>query len=85
MTAFIFISINHASMRFFECPLDTGTRLINVPVVSVLVIFHRMIFLNLNRIHKLVVVNTKAAPPCMTLVGQQYLWSLRSSLKYTDP
>ena len=84
MTAFIFISINHASMRFFECPLDTGTRLINVLLVSVLVRFHRMIFLNLNHIHKLVVVNTKATPPCMTVVGQKYSWSLRSSLKYTD-
>ena len=56
MTAFLFISINNASMKFFECPLDTGTRLINVPLVSVLVRFHRMIFLNLNHIHKLVVV-----------------------------
>ena len=84
MTAFLFISINNASMKFFECPLDTGTRLINVPLVSVLVRFHRMIFLNLNHIHKLVVVNTKAAPPCMTVVGQKYSWLLRSSLKYTD-
>ena len=71
-------------MKFFECPLDMGTRLINVPLVSVLVRFHRMIFLNLNHIHKLVVVNTKATPPCMTVVSQKYSWSLRSSLKYTD-
>ena len=46
MTAFLFISINHASMKFFEFPLDTVTRLVNVPLVSVLVRFHRMIFLN---------------------------------------
>ena len=84
MTAFLFISINHASMRFFECPLDTGTRLINVPLVFVLVRFHRMIFRNLNHIHKLAVANIKATPPCMTFVGQTYSWSLGGSLKYTD-